>query len=197
MTQRRGQLHRLSRRVPRPRPGLSLAASSRRSCRCSSLVLRGYVRPAAPLGRSAARCTRSASSPAGARYAGHPGRRGASALVYLLSGLVASLAAIIYVAHLGQAKSDAGHRLRADAITAVVLGGTSVFGGRGTLWRHAARAVRARRAAERPAAWRRCRRSWPGVLTGVLLLATIAIDRIGAARAARPPRRIADRRSST
>ena len=47
---------------------------------------------------------------------------------------MASLAAIIYVAHLGQAKSDAGTGYELDAITAVVLGGTSVFGGRGRLW---------------------------------------------------------------
>ena len=64
----------------------------------------------------------------------HSGRNGASALVYLLSGLMASVAAIIYVAHLGQARSDAGTGYELDAITAVVLGGTSVFGGRGTLW---------------------------------------------------------------
>ena len=54
--------------------------------------------------------------------------------MYVLSGLVSSLAAIIYVAHLGQARSDAGNGYELDAITAVVLGGTSVFGGRGTLW---------------------------------------------------------------
>jgi rhamnose transport system substrate-binding protein len=70
---------------------------------------------------------------AGARYAGLP-VRARLALVYFLSGLVASLSAIIYVAHLGQAKSDAGTGYELDAITAVVLGGTSVFGGRGTLW---------------------------------------------------------------
>src|SRR5207247_5574319 len=69
----------------------------------------------------------------GARYAGVP-VAGRIALVYLLSGLVASVAAIVYVAHLGQAKSDAGAGYELDAITAVVLGGTSVFGGRGTLW---------------------------------------------------------------
>ena len=38
------------------------------------------------------------------------------------------------MAHLGQAKSDAGTGYELAAITAVVLGGTSVFGGRGTLW---------------------------------------------------------------
>src|SRR5437764_4638416 len=68
----------------------------------------------------------------GARYAGiHVGRR--LAFVYVLSGLVSSIAAIIYVAHLGQAKSDAGTGYELMAITAVVLGGTSIFGGRGTV----------------------------------------------------------------
>ena len=70
---------------------------------------------------------------AGARYAGIPVARRVG-LVYFLSGLVSSAAAIVYVAHLGQAKSDAGTGYELDAITAVVLGGTSVFGGRGTLW---------------------------------------------------------------
>ena len=72
-------------------------------------------------------------TPAGARYAGIPVVR-RLALVYFLSGLSASVAAIVYVAHLGQARSDAGSGYELDAITAVVLGGTSVFGGRGTLF---------------------------------------------------------------
>ena len=52
----------------------------------------------------------------------------------MVSASVSSVAAIVYVAHLGQAKSDSGVGYELDAITAVVLGGTSVFGGRGTLW---------------------------------------------------------------
>jgi rhamnose transport system permease protein len=72
-------------------------------------------------------------SPGGARYAGIPVQRRV-ALLYFLSGVVSSVAAIIYVAHLGQAKSDAGTGYELAAITAVVLGGTSVFGGRGTVW---------------------------------------------------------------
>jgi ribose/xylose/arabinose/galactoside ABC-type transport system permease subunit/ABC-type sugar transport system substrate-binding protein len=69
----------------------------------------------------------------GARYAGLPVRR-RLALVYLLSGVVASLSAVIYVAHLGLAKADLGTGYELGAITAVLLGGTSVFGGRGTLF---------------------------------------------------------------
>src|SRR5688572_2626411 len=69
----------------------------------------------------------------GARYAGIPVKR-RLALVYVLAGLASSIAAIIYTSHLGQAKSDAGNGYELAAITAVVLGGTSVFGGRGTVW---------------------------------------------------------------
>jgi len=69
----------------------------------------------------------------GARYAGLPVRQ-RLALIYVLSGLVASLAAIIYVAHLGLAKSDLGTGYELQAIAAVVLGGTSVFGGRGSIF---------------------------------------------------------------
>jgi rhamnose transport system substrate-binding protein len=72
-------------------------------------------------------------SPAGARYAGIPVAKRLG-LVYVLSGLVSGLAAVIYASHLGQVRSDAGSGYELDAITAVVLGGTSVFGGRGSLW---------------------------------------------------------------
>jgi len=71
-------------------------------------------------------------SPEGARHAGIPVERRLG-LVYLLSGLTASLAAIVYVSHNGQAKADAGTGYELRAITAVVLGGTSIFGGRGRI----------------------------------------------------------------
>jgi rhamnose transport system permease protein len=71
-------------------------------------------------------------APEGARYAGLPvGRR--LALVYVLAGLIAAIAAIIYTARLGQAKADAGTGYELFAITAVVLGGTSIFGGTGSI----------------------------------------------------------------
>jgi rhamnose transport system substrate-binding protein len=71
-------------------------------------------------------------SPEGARYAGIP-VEARLALVYILSGLMSGLAAVIYVAHVGQAKANAGTGYELMAITAVVLGGTSIFGGRGTV----------------------------------------------------------------
>jgi rhamnose transport system substrate-binding protein len=66
----------------------------------------------------------------GARFAGIPvGRR--LAAVYILSGASAGIASLLYAARLGQAKADAGTGFELMAITAVVLGGTSIFGGRG------------------------------------------------------------------
>jgi rhamnose transport system permease protein len=115
-------------------------------------------------------------SPSGARYAGVPVPR-RLALLYFLSGLVASLAAIIYVAHLGQAKSDAGSGYELAAITAVVLGGTSVFGGRGTVWGtlfglfSISILQNGLRLAALPS-------EMSGVLTGIVLIATIALGRL-------------------
>src|SRR5262249_22609681 len=57
----------------------------------------------------------------GARYAGIPVARRVG-LVYVLSGFIASLAGLLYIAHLGQARADTGTGYELDAITAVVLG---------------------------------------------------------------------------
>jgi len=114
-------------------------------------------------------------TPQGARYAALPVARRVG-LVYVLSGLMSSVAAIIYVAHLGQARSDAGTGYELDAITAVVLGGTSVFGGRGTIGGTLLGlfALAVLQTGLHLAAWPA---ELTGVLTGVLLLATIAADR--------------------
>ena len=114
-------------------------------------------------------------TPQGARYAALPVARRV-ALVYFLSGLTASVSALIYVAHLGQARSDAGAGYELDAITAVVLGGTSVFGGRGTIAGTLLGlfALVSLQTGMHLAGWPA---ELTGVLTGVLLIATIAADR--------------------
>jgi rhamnose transport system substrate-binding protein/rhamnose transport system permease protein len=113
---------------------------------------------------------------AGARYAGIDVRR-RLAYLYTLTGLVASVAAVVYVAHLGQARSDAGAGYELDAIAAVVLGGTSVFGGRGSLWGTllGLGAISVLRNGFQLAAWPS---ELAGVMTGALLLVTIALDRV-------------------
>jgi rhamnose transport system permease protein len=71
-------------------------------------------------------------SPEGARYAGIPVERRLT-LAYVLAGIVSAIAALVYVARVGQAKADAGTGYELLAITAVVLGGASIFGGSGTV----------------------------------------------------------------
>jgi rhamnose transport system permease protein len=113
----------------------------------------------------------------GSRHAGIPIERRLF-VVYLISGFAASLSAIIYVAHLGQAKSDAGTGFELMAIAAVVLGGASIFGGRGTILGTTLGLFaivilqNGLRLSGQPA-------ELAGILTGVLLLVTIALNRLG------------------
>lgn len=112
----------------------------------------------------------------GARYAGIPVRR-RQALVYLLSGIVSSLAAIIYVAHLGLAKSDLGTGYELQAIAAVVLGGTSVFGGRGSLF-GTLLGLSFLSVLQNGMHLLALPSELTGVLTGMLLLSIVCLDRL-------------------
>ncbi len=69
---------------------------------------------------------------AGARHAGVR-VAGVTLRAYVLCGACAALAGVVYVARIGQAKADAGLGYELTAIAAVVLGGASINGGRGTL----------------------------------------------------------------
>ena len=115
-------------------------------------------------------------SPEGARYAGIRVERHV-AIIYVLSGIAASIAAIVYVAHLGQAKSDAGTSYELMAITAVVLGGASIFGGRGTILGTVLGLFaivilqNGLRLSAQPS-------ELAGILMGVLLVGTILLDRL-------------------
>jgi rhamnose transport system permease protein len=112
----------------------------------------------------------------GVRYAGIPVARRIG-LAYVLSGLVSSIAAVVYVSHLGQARADTGSGYELDAITAAVLGGTSIFGGRGTIAGtllglfFLSVLQNGLHLAALPS-------ELTGVLTGVLLVAMIGIDRV-------------------
>jgi rhamnose transport system permease protein len=53
--------------------------------------------------------------------------------LYTFSGFLAGVATVVYVSRFDTAKADAGKGFELDVITAVLVGGTSVFGGRGNL----------------------------------------------------------------
>jgi rhamnose transport system permease protein len=54
-------------------------------------------------------------------------------MIYAASGAVSGLAAVIFVSRVSTTRSDMGTGVELEVITAVVLGGTSIFGGRGTI----------------------------------------------------------------
>ena len=53
--------------------------------------------------------------------------------IYVASGLMSALAAIVLTAYLASARSDTAIGLELPVITAVVLGGVNIFGGSGTM----------------------------------------------------------------
>lgn len=66
------------------------------------------------------------------RFSGMPIDR-AKFWIYTFSGLMAGVAATIFVSRVSTTRSDMGTGIEMDVISAVVLGGTSIFGGRGTM----------------------------------------------------------------
>lgn len=113
----------------------------------------------------------------GARYAGLPVER-RILFCYVLAGLVAGIASLTYTARLGTAKADAGYGYELLAITAVVLGGTSIFGGigsvHGAMLGVAALAVLNNGLTRVPAVMN-IASELSGVLTGALLLSALAL----------------------
>lgn len=68
-----------------------------------------------------------------AYYSGVPTER-IKILIFTISGLLSGLAGLIMVSRLGVARYDHARGWELDVITAVVLGGTDIFGGRGSMF---------------------------------------------------------------
>ena len=73
------------------------------------------------------------ANPVAARLSGIPLTR-RLLLVYAVSGTMAGLASVIFLARLNSAEADIGESLTLPAIAAVLIGGTSLFGGVGTIF---------------------------------------------------------------
>jgi ribose/xylose/arabinose/galactoside ABC-type transport system permease subunit len=56
-------------------------------------------------------------------------------IIYVISSFLATLSGIIYMLEYVTGKSDAGSSFMLDSVVAVVIGGASLFGGTGTVWR--------------------------------------------------------------
>ena len=54
---------------------------------------------------------------------------------FVLSGLAAGFAGVLSASRIGDGQSDAGANLQVTALTAVFIGGTSLSGGSGSVWR--------------------------------------------------------------
>jgi len=67
-----------------------------------------------------------------ARYSGVKVKRVKMSL-FIISGLVAALAGLLYAARLGSVRGDMAEGFELDIITIVLLGGVSIFGGSGNL----------------------------------------------------------------
>jgi rhamnose transport system permease protein len=67
-----------------------------------------------------------------ARYSGVNVPR-VKAILFVASGFVSALAGLFYAARLASVRGDAANGFELDIITMVLLGGVSIFGGRGTM----------------------------------------------------------------
>lgn len=73
------------------------------------------------------------ANPVAARLSGIPVDR-RLILVYTVSGAMAGIASLIFLARLNSAEGDIGEAMTLPAIAAVLIGGTSLFGGVGTVF---------------------------------------------------------------
>lgn len=72
------------------------------------------------------------SNEAASRCAGVPTSK-VKVIIFGLSGFMAGIAAVLIASRLGVARYDHGRGLELDVITATVLGGTSIYGGSGSI----------------------------------------------------------------
>ncbi len=98
-------------------------------------------------------------------------------LLYTITGLMAGVTAVILVAHRNTAKADLGNGMELDVITAVVLGGTSIFGGRGSIFGTVLGVLLIHETREL-LSWRWNQDELTLVVIGVLLIASVLLNRL-------------------
>ncbi|MBG1232903.1 ABC transporter permease [Aestuariivirga litoralis] len=93
------------------------------------LVILGYVLHFTSFGRKVFVIGNNAEM---ARYSGVRTARVKTA-IYVMSGVIAAAAGLLYAARLSSVRGDAAYGFELDIITMVLLGGVSIFGGRGSM----------------------------------------------------------------
>jgi ribose transport system permease protein len=116
-----------------------------------------------------------------ARLSGIPVRARLN-LVYTLSGAMAGLAAIVYLARLNSAEADIGEALTLPAFAAVLIGGTSLFGGVGGLWGTLVGALTLTLVVNGMNLWA-VDANWQPLVTGAIVLVAVWIDIVTRQRA--------------
>ncbi|MBL8117490.1 MAG: ABC transporter permease [Anaerolineae bacterium] len=94
-----------------------------------SVIIAGIVLSRTTFGRSLYAI---GNNELGARFSGIPVNL-YKLLIYTFSGFMAGIAGWIFVSRVSTTRSDMGTGLELDVVAAVVLGGTSIFGGSGTI----------------------------------------------------------------
>jgi ribose/xylose/arabinose/galactoside ABC-type transport system permease subunit len=114
------------------------------------------------------------SNPTGARQAGIPTTR-YIVMVYMVSSVCAVLGALLFLGRAPFAKSDYGLMWELEAIAAVVIGGTSPFGGRGWVW-GTFMGVILLKLINNGLTLAQLNTFWQMVVTGIIIVLAVALD---------------------
>jgi ribose/xylose/arabinose/galactoside ABC-type transport system permease subunit len=90
-------------------------------------------------------------------------------------GLLAGLAGIVYASRVATASSTIGAGKELGAITAAILGGASLTGGRGTAW-GALMGVLFMALIQNMLLIKMVRPEWQGIMLGLVLVFAVAVD---------------------
>lgn len=98
--------------------------------------------------------------------------------VFTLMGALCGVAGVMLTARVGAATTDAGRMMELDAIAAAVIGGTSLLGGRGTVWGALLGAL-VMASLDNGMSLLNTEAFWQPILKGTILVAAVAADMAG------------------
>ena len=132
-------------------------------------LLFGFLLHRTPFGR---RTLAIGQSPEAARFAGINVVRH-KIIVFTFTGFMSGVAGVIYTFRFSTAQADNGVGLELLVISAILLGGVSIFGGVGTMWGVVAGVLLAG-SVESWLTLREIHAQWRPIVTGILLLISVA-----------------------